>query len=337
MKRRSPPGSRVVLLLLPLLLLLSGCTAQSTSLEERAMVRLVYLERQAAEYRALTVVCDFSAQGSSSGDAAAAVQTATAPTPELALQRAAAQRGGKPFFAQNQLVLLGPQLAETEFEEILEFFAQNCGTYRDPALWLWYGGETALTELAAPMDLVQRLETLTREDPLGCVCYVLECGDSATVLPVLEMDGAPDAIHPSVGGLAVVGEGLALYRDEAALQGYGLLRGRQAERQLAVECDGALYTVRLKALHREFSAPEGRLQLTLDGSGLAVSSTGEALPAGLAAAVNAALESQCQSALTLLTQNGQRDIFALEWWARQLGAAAGTAQPPEIRATIRLA
>lgn len=327
--------------LLPLLCLcfvLSGCmlagAVQSTALGSRAVVRLIYLEYAGGEYRALTAVCDFTKTGEEVS-AAAFMQQAQGASAEQALLSATQQRGGRAFFAQNQLLLLGPQLAQKKLAEVLQYFAQDHGAYRDPAVWLWYGGEDALKELQNPMDFIQRAESFTADDPLGCVSYVLEYEpDKPMLLPVLELNGE-DAPAVQVGGLAVAEQGrLRLYRDQAVLQGCGLLRGRQPAQLLTAESGGAVQTVQLEGLRRSFSVQNGRLRLTVTGSGSVSAQLDEPARERLQQTVQQALAGQCRSAWSALTLQGEEDLFSLGWWMRQLGADAGL--QPEFAARIRM-
>lgn len=325
---------RIAVLLVALFL--TGCTAQSTPLGERAVVRLLFLEKADPGYSALTVVCDFS--GGEQAQQAAVVQTAQGDTIEQALWQAAAQRGGDPFFAQNRLLLLGPRLAAEELPAVLDYFASNCGAYRDPALWLWDGGQEVLASLPEPMVFVQMAEKLTQEDTQGCVIHVLECGDAQpVVLPVLEQtEQQKKTTGVKVSGLALPdNRTLQLYREEEVLLGYGLLRGRQQEQLLPVEYAGAQYTLRLEELQRDLSAQNGRLCLTVRGAcGTAAESS--ALPDGLQTAAEQVVLQQCAAAWNALTQNGSRDIFALGWWAQQLGASAGSEKMPLITVSFHL-
>ncbi len=209
-KRHDPLRRLAVLPALLACLLLCGCTVQSVPLGRRAMVRLIYLEQAGQDYRALTVVCDFSGgDGESTGEStgAALVQTATAPTLALALEAAAGAQGGKPFFAQNSLLLLQPALAQARLDEITDFFAADCGSYRDPAVWLWSGGADALTQLEKPMDFIRLAETLTQEDPHGCVQHILQLQPGRpAVLPRLRMTKTADekGLNVTVAGLHTI-------------------------------------------------------------------------------------------------------------------------------------
>ncbi len=332
MKRTNRYKVRVCLLLLVLLLppLFAGCTAQNTPLDERAVVRLIYLEKTGEEYRALTVVCDFSGgTDPSQAQEAAVVQTAQAAAAEQALQQAAAQRGGEPFFAQNRLLLVGPQLASTELPAVLEHFAASCGAYRDPSLWLWYGGEDGLQRLQDPMTFVRMAEALTQKDELGCVVHVLECADAENVvLPVLEQ-GANNSVQ--VGGLAAAAQQeLRLFRQEEILQGYGLLRGSRGEQLLTTEHDGVRYTLRLLDLQRDLTQKNGRLQLIVSGAVNAAGDDSTRIPDAVLRAAEEQVYTQCTQAWRALTQNGRRDIFSLRWWGKQLGASAGAYAEPEV-------
>lgn len=330
-----------VLCTLPLAALwLTGCTVQSTQLGERAMVRLVYLDAVADGYNALCVVCDFAPSADAEQDpGAAVVLSAQGQTAEEALYQAAGARGGDPFFAQNRLLLLGPHIDSEQLAGLLAYFSADCGAYRDPAVWLWLNGEEPLAQLEDPMAFVQLAEQLTENDPLGCVCRVLDStpGD-ATVLPVLRMDTAADGrtMLAKVGGLGVfTEEGRRLYAGEALLQGYGLLRGGLRALLLPVECDGQLYTLRLEALTRNLSVQQDRLQLTVGGQGSAFAQdNGPDLP--LQAAADRALCELCTDAWQLLSRDGALDLFDLDWWAAQLGAPPTAEAAPAFAAQLRL-
>ena len=317
-------------------LFLTGCTAQSTPLGERAVVRLIFLEKADPGYSALAVVCDFS--GGEQAQQAAVVQKAQGDTIEQALWQAAAQRGGEPFFAQNRLLLLGPRLAAEELPAVLDYFAANCGAYRDPALWLWYGGQNELSALPEPMAFVQMAEKLTQEDVQGCVLHVLECGDEQTVvLPVLEQTEQQEkTAGVKAGGLAVPdGRALQLYRAEEVLLGYGLLRGLQKEQLLPVEYAGEQYTLRLEELQRDLFVQNGRLCLMVPGA-CSTAAESSMLPKGLQTAAEQAVRQQCAAAWHSLTQKGVRDIFALRWWGQQLGASVGSEKVPLITVSFHL-
>lgn len=323
--------------LLLLCFALCGCTAQSVPIGRRAMVRLIYLETAGDGYRALTVVCDFGTGEESAG--AATVQTAQAPTLSQALQQAAGAQGGSPFFAQNRLLLLGPKLARTHLRQTLEFFAQNSGAYRDPAVWLWRQGEEALLRQEDPMALVRQAESLTAQDAEGCALHVLETDPQAdcVVVPVLRLRAAADdsGCLLEAAGLGVfAADEQQLYTDPETLQGYGLLRGRRKSLTLAVECGGRKIAVQLEGLTRHLTAQQGMLMLQCGGTANAAAQ-GEPLPppAALQTAVERQVTELCTVAWQRLTQEGRRDALYLEWWAQQLGTAA---QPLAVQVSIRL-
>ena len=313
---------------------LTGCTAQSTPLGERAVVRLVWLEKAGEEYRALTMVCDFTGDGQQQK---VSVQTAQDSTVEQALRQAAGQRGGEPFFAQNRLLLLGPQLVAQELPQLLEYFAANCGAYRDPALWLWYGGEEALSSLQDPMRFVRMTEKLTQEDPLGCTLHVLEGSGGNAVLPILQLTqgSTEENFGVQAGGLALQQDGrLRQYRQRDVLRGYGLLRGKQKEQLLTVEDAGRLHTVQLEELQRDLFCRDGKLCLTVRGACVSTADSAAADLSGLRDAAGLQVRQQCVAAWEALTQNGRTDTFSLEWWARQLGTRRESAAAPVLEASL---
>lgn len=321
-------------------LLLGGCTAQSTPLGRRAMVRLVYLDTVDGGWRALCVVCDFAPTVDAEQETGAAVVTSgTGTTPEAALYAAASARGGQPFFAQNSLLLLGAGVQGARLMGLLEYFAADPGAYRDPAVFLWQAGAETLAGLEDPMAFVQLVEQLVEEDAQGCVCRVLQTdpADAATVLPLLNMQTAADQKTPlaSLEGLAVyTPDSCRVYHSQRLLQGYGLLRGTAKQLLVPVQLGGHRYTVQLEGLGRSLTARDGQLWLTVRGNG--VTPAAEPLTPGhpLTAALNAALRAEVTDAWQTLTIDGQLDILRLDWWAQQLGLPPDT--DPAFAAEIQL-
>ena len=332
--------------LLPMVVLcafgLTACTSQSTPIGERAMVRLIYLDsNKNGGYHAVTVVCDFSPKSTEDGKTGdTVILSADGDTVEEALNAAAGGRGGKPFFAQNRLLLLSTALAEKELTEILRHFADACSVYRDPSVWIWTQGEEGLTQLQDPMTFVRAAENLARKDELGCVRRILENGTDRlpSVLPILGTDA-----EKNIAEAPAVIKGLAFFEEESAeysyresdLTVYGMLSGRSENIPFTVETEDGKQFWQLRALRRIVTEKDGRLQITLSGGGTQIGDPGEHTAQQLRTAERQ-LEDFCTAGLHRLTKDGTRDCLDLSWWCEQLGLPSACLAKTEVSVKIRI-
>ena len=91
-----------------LLMLLCGCK-QSRSLGERAIVKMVYLDESGGQVQAGLVVFTCAPNSdTASVEGQAKIYTAQGKSIEEALYKAEQQQNKKPFYAQNEILLLGP-------------------------------------------------------------------------------------------------------------------------------------------------------------------------------------------------------------------------------------
>ena len=322
--------------------LLTACTSQSTPIGERAMVRLIYLDcNETGGYHAVTVVCDFSPESTENGKAGdTVILSADGDTVEKALNAAAGSRGGKPFFAQNRLLLLSDPLAEKELTKILRHFADTCSVYRDPSVWLWTQGEEGLTQLQEPMTFVRAAESLARRDELGCVRRILENGTERlpSVLPILGTgEGKDTAEAPAaVKGLAFFEQESAeySYREEDLLA-YGMLYGRSENIPFTIMTEDGKQLWQIRALRRIITKKEGHLLITLSGSGTQVGDFGEHT-VQQQRTVERQLEAFCTAGLHRLTKDGARDCLDLTWWCEQLDLPPERFAETEVCVKIRI-
>lgn len=107
-----------------LLLLLCGCK-QSRSLGERAIVKMVYLDEAGGQIQAGLVVFTCAPNSdTASVEGQAKIYTAQGNSIEEALYRAQQQQNKKPFYAQNEILLLGPG-ASRNVTPYLSYFADE--------------------------------------------------------------------------------------------------------------------------------------------------------------------------------------------------------------------
>lgn len=116
-----------------LLLLLGGC---SRSLGERAIVKLVYLDEADGQIQAgLAVFTCAPNSDTASVEGEARIYTAQGASIEEALYHAERQQNKKPFYAQNEILLLGPGTAR-DVTPYIEHFAGESAARPNLAVFL---------------------------------------------------------------------------------------------------------------------------------------------------------------------------------------------------------
>ncbi|MDO5602743.1 MAG: Ger(x)C family spore germination C-terminal domain-containing protein [Oscillospiraceae bacterium] len=122
-------------LCLLLALLLTGCGG-GMNLSDRAIVKLIYITKEEKQYQAGVVVytCDASAD---TGEAVGQSQwyTGSGKTIGGALDAAAESQNKKPFYAQNEILLISED-ARDDVGEILTWFAREEGSRPNMAVFL---------------------------------------------------------------------------------------------------------------------------------------------------------------------------------------------------------
>lgn len=104
-----------------LLCMLCGCA--NLSLGQRAIVKAIYLDGMAGEYTASLVVftCEPTTD-TASAKGEAKIYSATEQTIGEALEAAERQQAKQPFYAQNELLFLGPAIARSDIGTALSYF-----------------------------------------------------------------------------------------------------------------------------------------------------------------------------------------------------------------------
>lgn len=335
MKKIPDPGrpwkaASAVLALSCLLCCLCGCTAQSTEIGRRAVVRLLYLENEGENYRALAVVCTFASDLSKDGEARnAVILTGTGRTLEEAIDVCASSQNQKPFFAQNNLLLLSPGLADSSLASVLDYFCGNTEIYRNPYVGLWKSGISKLKEVRQPMAFVDFAERLEKNNPAGRADTVFECaGKSAAALPCLEAPAEKeDPVLVRYAGIAVFKNGLNCFcTDRDELLAFGMLTGRVNQTVFTFSGAEGDRTIRLEKVKRTFSVRDGRLAIDLTAK-IAEADCADKTFRNEAART---LEKQCGDAFALLCGNGRLDLLQTEWWNVLLGNIGARGRSPII-------
>lgn len=180
----------------------AGCGA--AGIGTKGILRAIYLERQPGGYQ-VQPICY---QGAPSADAAEAEQTTLlvegrGSTVYEALQNAQQSRSEELFFGQNELLLIGPKLAQKGLFEAVEYLVrQDTGR---PNITVY------LTDLAAD-DLASRPEAadglLSSVEHLrsqgGYSCYLYQLGGE-------EQNGLLPNLHADLQNGTAVADGLTVY------------------------------------------------------------------------------------------------------------------------------
>ena len=173
-----------------LLMLLCGCK-QSRSLGERAIVKMVYLDESGGQVQAGLVVFTCAPNSdTASVEGQAKIYTAQGKSIEEALYKAEQQQNKKPFYAQNEILLLGP------------------GAARNVTPYLSYFAD----ENAARPNLAAFLTPLTAEEVEGLgvdkheVVVAYDVGDSVMITdgPLTSFVGVVDALDIDKNKVRVV-------------------------------------------------------------------------------------------------------------------------------------
>lgn len=199
------------------LLTLAGCGG-APALGERAIVKAIFVDKERQYQVGLAVLEETEGEN---GEEKAGLQLCSGSGDTLAeaLQQAEASQPRRPFYAQNQLLLVGRQAAEQQLPAVLDYFAAEQASRPNMAVYL------------ADLDL-ETLEQLAKTESLTADLFRLESSlsqaGSARMIYELQLDqqgagGLVPVLAQGEQGLAV--EGLALYRQQQLAE---MLQGQQA-------------------------------------------------------------------------------------------------------------
>lgn len=108
-----------------IIFLLTGCI-QPVSLGDRSIIKSVYLDYEHGIYTAILTAFDCEANSdTSSAKGKAQMYQGQGDSIEIALHDAESQQNKKPFYAQNEILLLGTGLLQHDAFSALKYFAQE--------------------------------------------------------------------------------------------------------------------------------------------------------------------------------------------------------------------
>lgn len=312
-----------LLFLLLLCLVLTGC-GSSTALGDRAIVRLLYLNHDGTQYQAQLVV--FSSDASAEGEEKIGTVhrcVGTADTIGGAIEAAGEGQQQKPFFAQNEILLIGSG-AKSHASEILTWFAGREASRPNLAVFI---GDLPPEE-KQDKQLVEQLYAMLRHADQSfryeTMLYQIRLDEEGLLegaLPMLE-----------IGENQVETSGLQLFqKGEPLMQLCGedmktalMLQNRAISRRLELKEAGEKpFSCVLTHFSRRYvKTPE-------TDNGITLILRGAVRKASLPHSVSRQEKKQLQEKLeTLLTREAERvlsctygahrlDLFHLEWHARQ--------------------
>lgn len=325
--------------LLALLLALPLCACQSSmSLGERAIVKAIYLDSaQDGMTRAALVVFTCSASAdAASAQGEAKIYSAEGRGVEDAIRQAERMQNKKPFYGQNELLLIGPNAAVTDVTPLLAYFAQEDAGRANLGVFVTPLTAQALAQcepvIAKVIGEGERLldAGLGEGRPARGICEIeLADGGVRGWLPVLRFSSEAGTFT-GVRSLLLFEGGRAYGAlQESELQLALVLAGKQNRLTLREPLAGRMLsceTGRLaveKTTRLEQGAPH--LTVTLRGEVRQISADGIALHGAQAQQAARQLEDRLTEQMRLLhseTFCRQNDVFRWGWWLRMCDARA---------------
>lgn len=320
--------------LLLLLCLLSGC---GRSLGERAIVKMIYLDEDGGQVQAaLAVFTCVPNSDTASVEGEAKIYTAQGADIEEALYRAERQQNKKPFYAQNEILLLGPGAAR-DATRYLEHFARENAARPNTAVFLTPLTADEFSECEAVVgSVVREGERLIGKNVDGRNCtqslYEIDLSGASGMngyLPVFSFS-AEEKDFCGVRRLVLFRDGAPCAAvEDVPMQLFLLLMGKTDRIAGVMHRDGqsvSFETERLR-LTRTAGARGGRPALTVRLEGMLHSVTVDGVPvpqtdgAAVARQISAYLTQTAQTLQEMTFAQGN-DLFCSAWWMRQYDAAA---------------
>ncbi len=215
-------------------LLATGCGA--VGIGTKGILRGIYLERQNGVYQ-VQLICY---QGAPSADAADAEQTTLlvegrGGTVREALQNAQQSRSEELFYGQNELLLIGPELAREGLFQAVEYLVRQETGRPNITVYLT---DLPAGELAARPEAVDSLlssvEQVRERGGYNCYLYQLGAPEQGGLLPNLQVDLQKGTAVPN--GLTVYAQGRPVHRwDQNRLSLALLLSGQQDTLRFSAE------------------------------------------------------------------------------------------------------
>lgn len=307
-----------------ILISLVGCGG--TSLDDRAVIKAVYLNERGGQVEAALAVftCEASADTASS-QGIAQVYTATGNSIDEALYQAERQQNQKPFYAQNELLLLGPGVVREDITPYLAYFEQENAARPNMAVFLT---PLSLRRFSACADVLpnvvqeaQRIVDGGAQDA-GAFRTIYEAapgdGKASGWLPALSFSPEEGAFI-GVQSLTLLHQGKAVgtLRDTQMHLAL-LLAGKSNRLEITDKLGSRPFTLRTQPLHLEKTPDSaGHLTVCLRGAVEEISVDGnacsEAQMRRLLPNLNEYLRTQMEQLHAQTFEQGN-DVFRFAWW-----------------------
>lgn len=319
-----------------LLMLLCGCK-QSRSLGERAIVKMVYLDESGGQVQAGLVVFTCAPNSdTASVEGQAKIYTAQGKSIEEALYKAEQQQNKKPFYAQNEILLLGPGAARN-VTPYLSYFADENAARPNLAAFLTPLTAEELSECEDVIsDVVREGERLIGmgADEQDRTQSIFEINLSGTggldgYLPVFSFSKEEKEFR-GVRQMVLFRSG-APYAvlEDAAMQMFLLLNGKARQLTVNTQIEGRVVSFRTQQLQLTHTASTaggaphlevcltGKLDdVTVDGAPVADKEEAE-----MTREINAYLNREAEM-LSQATFARGNDTFHYAWWLKLYDTAA---------------
>lgn len=312
-------------LLLAVLLLFSGCSA-GRSLSDRAIVKAVYLDQGETGYEAALVV--FTCQPISdtkSVEETAEIYSGSGETVEEALADAEKKQTRQAFYAQDELLLLGPGIWSADIAPPLAYFQQEKAARAGLSVFLTPLDSKAFGECTDTIaSVVQEGErivdaSLAGDGPARGI-YTLETagGNVEGWLPMLDFGPDPQT-QVGVFRLALLEQGRATALIEGPLMDLAMLLSGNTSRLRFQSSALSFATQHLRSIK---TMENGKLAVRLEGNVQEITLHGENVKTDEALAVVNETLSLLLTQLGRITLGEGNDAFHLVWWMRQNNAEA---------------
>lgn len=246
---------KTLILLLPLSLLLSGCSGLPTAREmgDMALLRTMGVDVSPAGV-AVTGSTGLQSAGRQAGEEAVLTLAADRESLSGACLAMQGQSDSYVFFGYVDQLLLGQELAERGVRPVLDYFARDSQLGLGAQLWLVQGAAAreALSS-GGEKGADSRLENLRHDSEMGIANLTRTAGE--VYADLLELGSAfVPAIAPVPGGEAVLtergygvlkGETLAGFLEDEEAKGLELLYGGPSADSLDVELPGQKISVKV--------------------------------------------------------------------------------------------
>lgn len=311
--------------LLAAVLLLSGCSA-GRSLSDRAIVKTIYLDQTEQGYEAALVV--FTCQPISdtkSVEEQAEIYEGSGESIDEALAAAEQQQNKQAFYAQDEILLLGPGIWSRDITPLLTYFQQEKAARAGLSVFLTPVDSVTFGECTDTIsNVVQEGERIIDDSMAGDGpargIYTLKREEDKAEgwLPVLDF-GPKKETQIGVFRLALIEQGQAASLIEGPMMDLALLLSGNAGR---LQFQSPVLTFATQHLRSRKTLENGKLVVRLEGNVQEITLRGENVKTDEALAlVNETLG-------LVLTQLGRatlgqgNDAFHLRWWMRQENAEA---------------